>query len=87
MDAAGDLGENDDSSGGGGGSSSSSGGGLGYDSSQHFVGGTTNDMLMACGHLDPGVYVQFMAGLGKSDRCGAANGLGAAVEDVAVYIC
>jgi hypothetical protein len=80
-DAAGDLG--DESEGENDESSSSSSGGLGYDSSQHFVGGTTNDMLMACGHLDPGVYVQCMdirTGLEKSGRCGAAN-------DAAVYIC
>ncbi|KAJ7213592.1 hypothetical protein GGX14DRAFT_619113 [Mycena pura] len=68
MDAVGDLSENDSdgSSSCGGDSSSSSGGGRVFDNPQHFVGGSTNDMLMACGHLDPGVYVQFMPESGKS---------------------
>ncbi|KAJ7213593.1 hypothetical protein GGX14DRAFT_445505 [Mycena pura] len=76
--AAGELDDDGSSSSGGGSSSSgsgdssssSSGGGLGFDSPRHFVGGTTNDMLMACGHLDPGVYVQFMPGLGRSRAVG-----------------
>jgi hypothetical protein len=62
-------------------SSSSSGGALSDWDRTPFVGGTANDMLMARGHLDPGVYVDFVHIPTGVEKSGADDGqLGAAVD-------